>query len=106
MDLSELLTLIGFGLFYLAALITSIINIRLKLKELEIKIIGLENDLKETKIFSNKEMRELEARQDACMNKLEQSNTTEHNVIMTKIDIILEKITEIKVNAAKLTKDK
>lgn len=105
MELSELLTLIGFGLVYVGALIATITNIRIKIKELEVKIMNVQNELQENKVIS-----------ECRIQKLEERNTKEHDAISSKVDALtvnlyakidslLEKIIELKVQAAKKDKE-
>lgn len=89
MGLNEILTIIGIGLIYASALITTYVNIRLKLKELDVKILRIEKDFREYKTNI-----------DCDMGKLEDKNSLEHGEIMDKIDIIVEKISDIRVHQA------
>jgi hypothetical protein len=94
MGIAEILTIIGLGLLYGSALIMSYINIRIKIKELEMKIMGLQHDFD-----VNKKKVEID------ISKLEDRNTTEHREIMEKVDIIIEKISEIRISQAKNNKE-
>lgn len=89
MATSEILTIIGLCLLYGGALISAYINIRLKIKELDVKLQTLEEAL---------EVHEIQI--GNSVSKLEEKNTHEHNNLNVKIDMIIEKITDIKVTAA------
>lgn len=94
---SEILTLISFGLVYIGVLIATITNIRIKIKELDVRILNLKSEIDENKL-------------DAALKiqKLEDRNTREHESILCKVDNLsakmdsmLEKINEVKVQIAK-----
>lgn len=93
MAISEILTIIGLALLYGSALITSYLNIRIKIKELEVKILNLQKDFD-----SNK------SKVENDIKKLEDRNTIEHDAIINKIDELIEKITDVRIVQA--SKDK
>ena len=59
------------------------------MKELEVSILDLKSDLEAHKTRIN-----------ANVHKFEERNTVEHDHIMDKIDIILEKVTELRIYQA------
>lgn len=93
MSTTDFLTIIGFLLFYATGLIGVYINLRIKLKELEIRFLNLQEEF-------------LRHKQSIGTNvvRLEERNTLEHDSIMIKIDALLEKVTELRVTQAKDSK--
>lgn len=90
MGIAEILTIIGLALVYGSALITAYINIRVKMKELDVKIINLQKEFDEEQIKVQKNL-----------EKLEENNSKVYNQIMNKVDIIIEKITDVRIAQAK-----
>lgn len=92
-----ILILVGFALTYGAAFLAAWININLKIKELEMKLIALEN-------MHNKDIAELKVLVERFMTGIEAvntQNTLDHEKISAKIDIIKESINEMKISMAK-----
>lgn len=88
-ETESVLTIIGGFLFYATGLIGVYVNLRVKLKELDIKVINLQRELAQHKLSNG-----------INVTRLEERNTLEHDSIMVKIDKLLEKITEIRVDQA------
>ena len=89
MILQDLLTIIGCFLLYSTGLIGVYVNLRVKLKELEIKMMNLQEELAQHKLAIG-----------TNVTRLEERNTQEHDSIMVKIDKLLEKLIEIRVDQA------
>lgn len=92
-----ILILVGFALTYGAAFLAAWININLKIKELEMKLIALEN-------MHNKDIAELKVLIERFMTGIEtvnSQNTSDHNKISDKIDVIREIINEMKLGIAR-----
>ena len=92
-----ILILVGFALTYGAAFLAAWININLKIKELEMKLIALEN-------MHNKDIAELKVLVERFMSGIEQvnqQNTADHEKISAKIDGIKESINEMKLGIAR-----
>jgi hypothetical protein len=83
------LTIIGGFLLYATGLIGVYVNIRIKLKELDIKYSNLKQDLDSHKLSTG-----------SNLVRLEERNSLEHDSIIVKIDSLLEKVTEIRVEQA------
>ncbi|HNQ82478.1 MAG TPA: hypothetical protein PKM34_02475 [Bacteroidales bacterium] len=89
MTVQDILTIIGLFLLYATGLIGVYVNLRIKLKELEIKLFNLQDEFAQHKLLIGNNV-----------TKLEERNTIEHDSISVKIDKLLEKITEIRVDQA------
>ncbi|MCK9399604.1 MAG: hypothetical protein M0Q51_06370 [Bacteroidales bacterium] len=89
MELEYILTIIGGFLLYATGLVGVYVNIRIKLKELEVKLTNLKEDLSQHKLITGINVKNLEER-----------NTLEHDSISLKMDNLLEKVTEIRVEQA------
>lgn len=85
----EIITIVGLFLGYATALIGAYVNLKVKLKELDVKILNLEGELNAHR-----------SRINNTVDKFEECNTKEHDAIVVKIDTMLEKITELRVNQA------
>lgn len=83
MTLSEILTIVGMFLLYGGALIGLYINVRVKMKELEVRILTLESDMIENEKRAAREIA-----------KLELKNTHEHEHIVKRIDALMEKLND------------
>lgn len=90
MEIAEILTIVGLVLLYGGALLTAYVNIRVKIKELDVKILNLQKEFD-----GNKEKVEND------IQRLEDKNSIEHETIMKKIDILIEKIVDIRVQVGK-----
>lgn len=89
MTIQDILTAIGLFLVYATALVGVYVNLRVKMKEIEIKMMNLQQELSQHKLAIG-----------LNVNGLEKRNTLEHDSIMVKIDNLLEKIIEIRVDQA------
>lgn len=92
-----ILILVGFVLTYGAAFLAAWININLKIKELEMKLIALEN-------MHNKDINDLRILIERFMTGIETintQNTNEHEKIIAKVDTIKENINDIKITIAR-----
>jgi hypothetical protein len=89
MTVQDVLTTIGLFLVYSTALVGVYVNLRVKMKEIEIKMLNLQQELAQHKLAIG-----------LNVNSLEKRNTIEHDSIMIKIDNLLEKIIEIRVDQA------
>ena len=89
MSAENILTIIGLFLLYATGLIGIYVNLRLKLKELEIRLFNIQEEFSQHKMLIG-----------TNVAKLEERNTFEHDSISVKIDKLLEKITEIRVDQA------
>ena len=89
MELEYIFTIIGGFLFYATGLVGVYVNIRIKLKELEVKYSNLKDDLGQHKLATG-----------INVKRLEERNTLEHDSIIVKIDNLLDKVTEIRVEQA------
>jgi hypothetical protein len=89
MTVQDVLTTIGLFLVYSTALVGVYVNLRVKMKEIEIKMLNLQQELSQHKLAIG-----------LNVNSLEKRNTIEHDSIMIKIDNLLEKIIEIRVDQA------
>jgi hypothetical protein len=89
MEIEYILTILGGFLLYATGLVGVYVNIRIKLKELEVKFANLKSDLDSHKQTTGTNVKSLETR-----------NTIEHDAIIIKIDNLLEKVTEIRVEQA------
>jgi hypothetical protein len=89
MTIPDILTAIGLFLVYATALVGVYVNLRVKMKEIEIKMMNLQQELSQHKLAIG-----------LNVNSLEKRNTIEHDSIMIKIDNLLEKIIEIRVDQA------
>jgi len=95
MRIEDILTIVGIFLLYSTGLIGVYVNLKVKLKELEVRLTNLHDDF-----VRNKSTVGLN------VTKLEERNTLEHDTIMVKIDALLEKVTELRVTQAKDSKFK
>jgi uncharacterized protein HemX len=93
MKIEDILTIIALFLLYSTALIGVYVNLKVKLKELEVRLTNLQEEFIRHK--SNVGLN---------VQKLEERNTIEHDSIMVKIDALLEKVTELRVTQAKDSK--
>jgi hypothetical protein len=89
MTTQDILTTLGLFLVYSTALVGVYVNLRVKMKEIEIKMLNLQQELSQHKLAIG-----------LNVNSLEKRNTIEHDSIMIKIDNLLEKIIEIRVDQA------
>jgi hypothetical protein len=89
MRTEDIIAIIGGFLLYATGLIGVYVNLRVKLKELEIKMLNLQQELSQHKLSNG-----------INVTRLEERNTLEHDSISVKIDKLLEKITEIRVDQA------
>ena len=89
MRIEDILTIIGLFLLYSTALIGVYVNLKVKLKELEVRLTNLQEEFIRHKTVVGMNVQ-----------KLEERNTLEHDSISVKIDKLLEKITEIRVDQA------
>jgi hypothetical protein len=93
MTVQDILTIIGLFLLYATGLVTVFVNLRIKIKEIEIKMMNLQDELAQHKVTIG-----------CNVQRLEERNTIEHDTIMVKIDALLEKVTELRVTQAKDSK--
>jgi hypothetical protein len=89
MEIEYILTILGGFLLYATGLIGVYVNIRIKLKELDVRLTNLKDDVDSHKLSASINVKSLETR-----------NTIEHDAIIIKIDNLLEKVTEIRVDQA------
>jgi hypothetical protein len=89
METEYVLTILGGFLLYATGLIGVYVNIRIKLKELDVRLANLKSDFDSHKISAGYSVKNLETR-----------NTIEHDAIILKMDSLLEKVTEIRVEQA------
>lgn len=89
MRTEDIIAIIGGFLLYATGLIGVYVNLRVKLKEIEIKMLNLQQELSQHKLSNG-----------INVTRLEERNTFEHDSISVKIDKLLEKITEIRVDQA------
>jgi hypothetical protein len=89
MRTEDIVAIIGGLLVYATGLIGVYVNLRVKLKELEIKMLNLQQELSQHKLAIG-----------INVTRLEERNTIEHDSIMVKIDKLLEKLIEIRVDQA------
>lgn len=85
MGTSELVAIVGLFLTYLSGLIGIYINLKVKMKELEVKIISIQGELTEHKIDTSKDI-----------DKLIQSQKADILLLNNKLDLMLERIYELK----------
>jgi hypothetical protein len=95
MTVQDILTIIGLFLLYATGLVGVFVNLRIKIKEIEIKMLNLQDELAQHKVSIG-----------CNVQRLEERNTIEHDSIMIKIDALLEKVTELRVTQAKESKFK
>lgn len=95
MTVQDILTIIGLFLLYATGLVGVFVSLRIKIKEIEIKMLNLQDELAQHKVSIG-----------CNVQRLEERNTIEHDSIMVKIDALLEKVTELRVTQAKESKFK
>lgn len=85
MEISEIIGVAAFILTYSTALIGIYINMKLKIKEIDIKMQSIEKDLSSFKKSTQDDFK-----------KFIEKHELEHNVFSNKLDILLEKFYELK----------
>jgi len=88
MNLSTIISIVAILLGYAGAVVSLYVNLRIKLKALDLKILEIEKNLLEFKNLSQN-----------TMEKLDIKNSTEHNVILNKLDKLLDKLIELKLDS-------
>jgi hypothetical protein len=88
-ETETIVTIIGGFAVYATGLIGIYVNIRLKLKELEIRLTNLKVEVDTHRL-----------ERISHLSRLESRNSLEHDSITGKIDILIEKVTEIRVEQA------
>lgn len=88
MNLSTIISIVAILLGYAGAVVSLYVNLRIKLKALDLKILEIEKDLLEFKKLSQN-----------TMEKLDIKNSTEHNVILNKLDKLFDKLIELKLDS-------
>jgi hypothetical protein len=88
MSIGEIITIISLIIAYSGALIGIYVNLRVKLKELDVKMIEFEKDL-------------INFKRDTFMSieKMDIKNSTDHNSISDKLDKLFDKIIELKLDS-------
>lgn len=85
--LGEILTTIGLILIYSTALVKIYIDVKVKLKELDVKIVNLQADFIEHKTSN-----------ENTNAQLTEQRSAERFAIFGKMDLMLEKITDLRIN--------
>jgi len=88
MNLSTIISIVAILLGYAGAVVSLYVNLRIKLKALDLKILEIEKDLLEFNKLSQN-----------TMEKLDIKNSTEHNVILNKLDKLFDKLIELKLDS-------
>lgn len=83
MSVAEILTIIITGIGYLSMLIGMYINTKVKMKEMEVRILNLESDLTNFKNDVNK-----------AFETIIQRNSVEHDKIYNRLDDLINKMFE------------
>lgn len=87
MEIGGILTIIGLVLAYSTALVGIYVIIMVKLKELDVRILNLQTDFDDHKTANN-----------IIFNELKAGNTSERTLIFSKMDTMLDKITDLRIN--------
>ena len=87
MNAAGIIATIGLVLLYSTALVKIYLDVKVKLTKLDLKILNLETEFNEHKIIS-----------EAVNVRLEDKSTTERTAIFNKMDTMLEKIVELRIN--------
>ena len=88
-------------LTYAGALVGIYVNIRVKLKEMEVEIMGIQKDIHECKNAIVTDFDYLDKKTITAMHEIDEKNSKEHYEILAKIDMILEKLTQVRVEQAR-----
>jgi len=106
MTTQEILIVIGLFLTYATALIGIYVNVRVKMRELEVQIMQLQKDIHECKTAIDSDFDYLDKKSIQAMREMDEKNSAEHHEIMAKIDMILERITQVRVEQARVERVK
>jgi len=100
MELSTIIILIGVILVNATTLFSAWIRVKTELASLKIEIVDLDDRLK------NQESRSMQMIENinAKLEKVDDTNIRQHDTILTKIDIIKDNISDLKVLIAKTNK--
>lgn len=85
MEINTIIAIIALFLTYITSLVGLYINIKVKMKELEVKIINIQGELTEHKIDNSKDI-----------DKIIQSQKADILLLNNKLDLMLERIYELK----------
>lgn len=85
MELSNIIVIGSLFISYITGLVGVYVNLKVKMKELEIKIISIQGELTEHKIDNSKDI-----------DKLIQSQKADTMLLNNKLDLMLERIYELK----------
>lgn len=83
MSVAEILTIVITGIGYLSMLIGMYINTKVKMKEMEVRILNLESDMTNFKNDVNK-----------AFETIVQRNSVEHDKIYNRLDDLINKMFE------------
>lgn len=85
MELSNIIIIGSLFISYITGLVGVYVNLKVKMKELEIKIISIQGELTEHKIDNSKDI-----------DKIIQSQKADILLLNNKLDLMLERIYELK----------
>jgi len=85
MELSNIIVIGSLFISYITGLVGVYVNLKVKMKELEVKIISIQGELTEHKIDNSKDI-----------DKIIQSQKADILLINNKLDLMLERIYELK----------
>lgn len=85
MELSNIIVIISLFITYFTGLIGIYVNLKVKMKELEVKIVSIQGELTEHKIDNSKDI-----------DKIIQSQKADILLLNNKLDLMLERIYELK----------
>lgn len=87
MDPNTIVAIVGLFVTYLTSLIAIYVNIKVKLKEMEVKLASIQSELTEHKSSTERDI-----------SKLISDQREDNKLIHTKLDSLLEKIFELTKN--------
>lgn len=90
MEISEIITIVTLLIGYASALVTIYVNLRVKMKGLELKVIEIEKDLLEFKKYTQNSLEKM----DIKIDKFDLKNANEHSKTQLKVDKLHEKLIE------------
>lgn len=85
MEISNIITIIGLFLTYITGLIGIYVSLKVKIKELEVKIAGLQKEIEEHKLDNKTDI-----------DKIFSSQRQDIKEINQKLDVLLERFFELK----------
>ena len=85
MELSNIIIIGSLFISYITGLVGVYVNLKVKMKELEVKIISIQGELTEHKIDNSKDI-----------DKIIQSQKADILLLNNKLDLMLERIYELK----------